>query len=101
MDLARYKDKIGIAQQQVGIEAMLRRVGDADAGADQDLQPFDGDRAADVADQPFGQSSDILHIVATPDQDREFIATQPRHHVGLSSCARMRSAAACSTRSPI
>ena len=81
--LGRIHRHVGVPQQHVGILTVLRKVNDADAGADVNRLLLDNDgrlhRCQYFACNDFGAT-----VLARWHQDREFITAQPRNGVRLA-----------------
>ena len=61
--LRAIQGEVGAAQQLVGIHAVLRREGNADTGADDDLVAGDIERRLDQLDQAGGESGRLGRLL--------------------------------------
>ena len=77
--------EVGLLQQLVRVDAVLRRERDADAGADAHLAAVELERLGDQLDDPHGQHDGGLALIRLAAlQDGEFVAAEARQHVGLA-----------------
>ena len=72
---------VGLLQQLVGIDAVDRRHGDADRGADVDAMTVDFERLLERARQPLGQPFGVLAAFGHGLQHHELVAAEARDHV--------------------
>ena len=77
------QSEIGLLQQFVAIDAVLRGEGDADAGADHDLVAGHLEQRVEHLDQPVGEPGRLGRPVDRLD-DGKFVAAKPRHDVRLA-----------------
>lgn len=74
---------VGLAQQRVGVVAVVRRHGDADRHAQEQLLPVDMERRADGRQDALGHAA-RARAVERLQHDDEFVAAQAGHGVGLA-----------------
>ncbi len=65
---------VGVLQQQIGVGAVVRRDGDADTGADDDVAALDVIGPADQFDDARGELAALLRPTDIGLNDREFVA---------------------------
>ena len=80
--LGEVERHVGVLQQQVGVGAVVRRDGDADAGADHDMPAVDVVGPADQLDDARGELAALLGPADVGLHHREFVAADARHEVG-------------------
>ena len=76
---------IGVLQNLVGVHAVVRRDGDADANADRKVVPVDAIGRAQDFDHPLRQRRRALGTIDLALDDREFIAAQTCDEVRLTN----------------
>ena len=73
---------VGVLEQPIGIAAVVRRDGDADADASDDLMAMDVEGFTDLLDQTGRKRGGADRLVAADLHDREFVAAEPCHGIG-------------------
>jgi hypothetical protein len=84
MSLARRRGDVGIAQDRLGLDPILRQEGDADADRDQQLLVADLERALKVAQQTAAQALGVLGPAEPQMHDHELVAADAGHSVGAA-----------------
>ena len=83
--LGAIEREVGILQELRRVGAVVRRNGDADGNADDDLVALDLVGLADQADQALGEIDGLLPVVVVDLlQDGEFVAAEPADRVALA-----------------
>jgi hypothetical protein len=76
--------EVCLLHQRVRVDALCRRHRDADAGADAHRVAVDLVGRVDEGDDPFRELDRGNPLVGLAGlNDREFVAAEPRHHVGF------------------
>src|SRR5690349_5687532 len=77
--------EVGVLEQVLAAAAVLRRERDADAGADAQRVAVEPQRFVNRLEQPPREPERLLALRTVGAlQDREFVAAEPRHEVGLA-----------------
>ena len=67
---------VGVADQGLGVVAVLREDADPEAGADEEFLMIDGQRRGQAGEDALGRAGGELLVVDVFDQDHEFIAAE-------------------------
>ena len=78
------KSHVGVADQFVAVDAVVRRQGNADAGADFNVVAVDRIGFADGGDQPFRETRGVARNRQDALDDRELVASEPRDRVAFA-----------------
>ena len=84
LGLGPVQRKVGVLEQRIGVDAIVRRQGDADARPDRHLAAIEvvglGNRGEDAVGE---DDHAVLAIPLDGLEDGEFVATQPRDVIGI------------------
>ena len=78
------KRHVGVADQFVAVDAVVRRQRNADAGADFDVVAVDRIGSADRGDQPFRETRGVARDVRDALDDGELVAAEPGDRVAFA-----------------